>query len=90
MQDDIDATRYTAEARIREHIDELVNTMLISESLTTLDSIVYSSCGGDLQLLIAEASIESLCSALGKSPKSLLELATKKDEDHTNGPTGTT
>ena len=78
--EDVEATRYTAETRIRSSVDEMVTTLLVNESITTLDAIVYSSCGGDLQRLIAEAAIDSLCFSLGQNPVDLLESAIKNSK----------
>lgn len=82
---DIESTRATAESRIRASVDGLVGITLVNDSLTSIDAIVYSSCGGDLQQLIAEQAIKSICLALGQNPVDLLEAAIKNSTKTSEG-----
>lgn len=92
--EEVENTKVVAEARIRMQIDDLVDRILVNESITTLDAIVYSSCGGDLQRLIAEAALQSLCTSLGQNPIDLLEHLAKNgmntEGGGADGPKGAT
>ena len=76
----VEAAKYTAELRLREDIREACSK-LSTEVLSSLDAIIYSSCGGDLPKLIAEAAMDSLCSQLGQNPIDLVAA------DHKNSTT---
>jgi hypothetical protein len=84
---DIESTKEVAAGRIRMYVDAAIDELLLQGPLTSLDAIVYSSCGGDLQGLIAEAAIQSLCTALGQNPIDLLERSIKNSKKTIEGPT---
>ena len=82
---DIESTKHLAEARVRAQVDELVNKFVSEDILASLDAVVFSSCGGDLQTLIATSAVESLSQALGQNPVDILEAAIKNIKNSGQG-----
>lgn len=84
-QKEVKETRDKAEKAVRATIDEAVNRVIISPAIASLDAIVYSSCGGDLQQLIAVQTLKTICEALGQNPVDLLRATIKNGKKQSEG-----
>lgn len=74
--EDVVIAKHTAEGRIIEHARQLVES-LVPQLLGTIDMVVYTSCGGNPQKLLALAIVDNVCDALDQNPIDLLEEASK-------------
>lgn len=82
--EDVDSAKAVAETRLRERAEEVVAKAIVT-TLSTLDMVVFASCGGDPQRLLAEAIIDSTCLSLDQNPIDLLGHYSKNSSKSEEG-----